>query len=325
MTYTSFLGANEIVDRFINLLSTHGISPPTGQGIEAELLSVTELLDVVRSPSDSTARPDLLAVAGGMFDLAAKLLAIETQPEFKEFIPHLKLFASKEKWASSVQTTPGSPIDDVHRKLNELYLGSLAVHIGSEVELDHPDASRGDNPDVMFTFELDAHPPKRWTFAIKTVSSRSGQTIFERIAEASRQINAPSCPAQRGIVVINTQGSLNHSKYWDTHFPDEEDAKAALRAEIRSLIAKANDNRDVSEWNQVISGKTSPVILYFGHIATHVPTPAAKSTPTVIKMAMFDQPTLQQDAEALAIVDGINRFMQRIQKGIPGTEGTLPR
>ncbi|CAM2191459.1 conserved protein of unknown function [Paraburkholderia kururiensis] len=325
MTYTSFSTASQIVDRFLSVLASHGISPPRGNVIETELLSAVELLDCIKHPQTAASRPSLLAEAGGMADLAAKILAVETQSEFHSFLPHLQLFASKEKWASSVQTTSGSATDDVHRKLNELYLGSLAIHIGFNVALDHPHASRGDNPDVMFDFSFDGQPAKRWALAIKTISSQSGQTIFERIAEASRQINATECVAERGIVVINTQGSLNHSHHWSAHYSSLEDASNTLADEIRTLIKKAHENRDDSEWEDLLSGKTSPIVLYLGHTVTHIATPLSNATPSILKVALCDSPVARQDEEALAIAHGINHYMQVITEGIPGDNGQQPR
>jgi hypothetical protein len=196
MSLTSFENADDIVGRFLALLAKHAISPPPNSGIEAEMLSVTELLDLTKNPSAVVGRPSLLAEAGGIFDLAAKVLAISSQPDFSTFIPHLRLFASQLPLASVVQTTPGAPTDDVHRKISELYLGTLAVHVGTNVALDHPSSSAGDNPDVMFDATREkGGSKKRWALAIKAIGTTSGQTIFERISEASGQINASACPA----------------------------------------------------------------------------------------------------------------------------------
>ncbi|MFI7720512.1 hypothetical protein ACIAM6_19310, partial [Acinetobacter baumannii] len=78
----------------------------------------------------------------------------------------------------------------------ELYVGCLAAHVGTNVILDHPTASRGDNPDIIFTVEeTTTAVPRQWALAIKSISSRSGQTIFERIKEGARQIDDDKCPA----------------------------------------------------------------------------------------------------------------------------------
>jgi hypothetical protein len=92
MSFTSFEDADDIVDRFINLLHSLDIHPAIGSKIEDEFLSPLQLLESTRNLGALANNPELRADAGGMYDFAAKLLAVETQPEFKSFIPHLKLF-----------------------------------------------------------------------------------------------------------------------------------------------------------------------------------------------------------------------------------------
>lgn len=150
MSFTKFEDAEGIVNRFITLLNQHGISPAVGSRIESEFLSPLQLLESTRNAGKLADSPELLADAGGMYDLAAKILAVETQPEFQSFIPHLKLFEEGAKFATAVQPKNGDIRDDVNRKLAELYLGSLAVHFAFNVQLDHPVNSKGDNPDVLF-------------------------------------------------------------------------------------------------------------------------------------------------------------------------------
>jgi len=87
-------------------------------------------------------------------------------------------------------------------------MGSLAVHFAFDVQLDHPVNSKGDNPDLMFEVRPEGHSPSRWALAIKSLSSRNGQTIYENIQKAARQIDAPACSASRGLVVINLTNSL---------------------------------------------------------------------------------------------------------------------
>jgi hypothetical protein len=322
MSLTSFENADNIVDRFLALLKKHKITPPpVNSGIEAEMLSVIELLDLTKNPSAGVGRPSLLAEGGGIFDLAAKVLAIESQPEFSSFIPHLQLFASKLPLASVVQTIPGDANDDVHRKISELYLGSLAVHVGTNVVLDHPTSSAGDNPDVLFDATRIADgTTNRWALAIKTISTSSGQTIFERISEASVQINAPACVAGRGIVVINTQGALDPAKtLWPTTFKNLDDARDALKERIRTFADAASDKRPSSEWECVLSNKTSPVVLYMGHAVVRISGPGNIEVPTVIKVLYLDKPTETSDEEAESIAWYLNDYMQRITKGNPGT------
>jgi hypothetical protein len=326
MSVTSFREADTIVDRFLCLLSKKGIHPPPYSGIESELLSVTELLALTKNLSVATGRPSLLAEAGGIFDLAAKVLSISNQPEFDSFAPHLGLFSAKLPLASAVQSTKGHATDDVHRKITELYLGSLAIHVGHNVEIDDPGAARGDNPDVLFDCVTeDGETTKRWALAIKTISSTHGQTIFERISDGSKQINAPACQAHRGIVVINAQGALAHSTLWSSLFPNEERAIDALTGQIRGLAQAAGADRPLSEWQEVFSGRTSSIVLYMGHAVVRIATQDNEEIPTVLKVLVVDHPTQCCDAEAESVAWRLNHYMQSITKGHPGHGGKQPQ
>ncbi|MEK7428820.1 MAG: hypothetical protein V4514_14340 [Pseudomonadota bacterium] len=42
--------------------------------------------------------------------------------------------------------------DDAANKVTELYVACLAMTFGSNIALDHPVNSKGDNPDVMLDF-----------------------------------------------------------------------------------------------------------------------------------------------------------------------------
>ena len=72
---------------------------------------------------------------------------------------------------------------------------------------------------------------------IKTlVSSRSGQTIFERIREGAAQIDRSG--AAFGMVVINAKNVIDHDAFWGPPppFARLDAAVEALRAQLRALI-----------------------------------------------------------------------------------------
>lgn len=324
MSFTSFEDAEKIVDRFIGLLHTLCISPVIGSKIESEFLSPLQLLESIRNLGNLVNCPELLADAGGMYDLAAKLLAIETQPEFKSFIPHLKLFEAGAEFSTAVQPKNGDIRDDVNRKLAELYLGSLAVHFAFNVQLDHPVSSKGDNPDVMFEVRPDELPPSLWALAIKTVSSRAGQTIFENIQKAAKQIDAAACLAHRGMVVINLKSSLQHDQLWRCTYTSLADAKAALQAQIDTLIAVTETDRPSSDWEPLFANRTAPLVFYFAQAVVRLRLPEGREVPTILKMAKLGNPLGRQDQIAEFIAHQLNEGMQNILRGIPGAPGQAP-
>lgn len=154
MTFVAFQDADNIADRFLILLSKLCIHPPSGSFVEDELLSLTQFIEVMRSPNlaQGTNQVAVLRTAAGLHDLAAKVLSVEPIAAFATFVPHSHLIAeTKVRAASLGQNAASGVFDDTARKMAELYVGCLAAHVGTEVVLDSPTNAKGDNPDVIFT------------------------------------------------------------------------------------------------------------------------------------------------------------------------------
>jgi hypothetical protein len=296
--------------------------------LEDELLSLTQLIEVMKSPNTVASRTDqieILRSAAGLHDLAAKVLSVEPLSDFGTFLPHLTLIGSRKvKTASIAQNAASGPDDDTARKFAELYVGCLAAHVGTDVALDSPTNAKGDNPDVMFSLEPTDAPKQRWAIAIKTISSRHGQTIFERIAEGVAQIDHPRCVADRGLVLINAKSALDHDALWAADFPDLPSARTALLTQLQQLIDNAGRDRPQAEWDALFSGKVDRPVLFMGQSLVRVPTPASPQTPTALKalIAFGANGVVNPIARGLAIA--LNEYMQRIVFGIPGGPNRQP-
>ena len=326
--FVPFLSADDVVNRFLDLLSRLKIHPPTGSSMEDELLSLDQLLEVLKNPVLAQGRNEerILRSAAGIYDLAAKVLTVEPLPEFeKQFVPHLKLIEKvKVRVASLGQNAVNEYDDDTARKIAELYVGCLAAHLGTHVELDHPDRSKGDNPDVMFTLEDQSGGLKRWALAIKTIGEgSSGQSIFERIEHGSRQINHPKCNADRGMVVINAKNAIRQKDLWEGRYADLRQAKAALNIELMRVIAEASRCRPQEEWDQLFTGKTVRPIVFMAQTIVKLPTPLGV-LPTPLGMMVADGAGGKYDGEGAFIAHQLNVFMQTIRRGVPGTHGAFP-
>ena len=328
MSFVEFTNANSIGNRFLSLLSNHGIQPPLGSSLEDELLSLTQLIEVMENPNlaQGAKGVTILRAAAGMHDFAAKVLSVEPLPDFPRFLPHLRLIAETQTAAASLaQNVPSAHNDDTVRKMAELYMGCLAAHVGIQVVFDSPTNSKGDNPDVIFTVEecFVVRRPQRWALAIKTISSRHGQTIFERIKEGASQIDR--CHAEKGLVVINAKGALNHDSLWNTVFLDEQSAKDALANQLDTLAESANENRPREKMWAVFLGKAVRPVLFLGQSLVRLLTPVARQTPTALKMlrAYDANGTLDPVGYGLAYV--LNDLMQTVLLGIPGGLGQPPR
>lgn len=332
MSFVPFQEADDIGDRFLALLSKHNFHPPAGSSFEDELLSLTQLVEVMRSPSlaQGAKQGTLLRAAAGVHDFAAKVLSVEPLPEFTSFLPHLRVIAQTKIAPASLSQNMASPYnDDTARKMAELYMGCLAAHVGAQVDLDSPTAAKGDNPDVIFTATPTqaniAQQPERWALAIKTIGTNQGQTIFERIKEGAEQIDAPKCPAQKGMVVINAKNALDHDTLWNGTFSDLQAATDALGNQLDLLAGNANTNRPQSEWDAIFLGKVKRPVLFLGQSLVHLPTPAGARTPTALKMLKAYGANGALDPIAHGLARCLNHFMQTILLGIPGAAGREPR
>ena len=130
MTLVPFCQADEIGDRFLALLSRLDIKPPSHSPVESELLSLTELIAVMRDPNlaSGSSQAEVLRRAAGLHDFAAKVLSAEGLPEFASFEPHLKLLGdSADSFSTLIQNARAILPNDANRKLTELCIANLAI------------------------------------------------------------------------------------------------------------------------------------------------------------------------------------------------------
>ena len=315
MALVPFSDANQIGDAFLALLADRGVTPAMGGKLEDEFLSVTQLLELVKNPKQAAGLANenqIIRTAAGVHDFAAKVLAARKAPEFSQFDEHLKLIATRKLKTTLTQTGENDPTDDAARKLVELYVACLAVHCGEDIRLDHPANSKGDNPDILLSYR-----DKKWALAIKTPSSRHGQTLFENIQKAGEQIEHSS--ANKGLVVLNVKNIIDHEALWQATFVSLDDAMAALKAEIAKVCEAADKDRPPADWDAVFAGKKAVLpVLLIGQSVVLLPTANSAQTPTPLKMMLacgFDRP-LDQDGAELAHC--LTHWMQIILRGEPG-------
>ncbi len=247
MTVVPFTDANRIADSFLDLLAERGINPARDGKLEDEFLSVTELLELwkdLRRARGAAHESEIICNAAGVHDFAAKVLAARKTPEFNQLDMHLKLIGTGKLRTTRSQITENDPTDDAARKLAELYVACLAVHCGDDIRLDHPTSAKGDNPYILLTYHK-----RTWALAIKTPSSRHGQTLFENIKKAGEQIERSV--AEKGLVVLNVKNIIDHQPLWSSSFATLDEAMAALKAEIAKLCEAADKDRTDAEWNDI--------------------------------------------------------------------------
>lgn len=304
MTFVPFSRADQCATEFLALLAKMGIHPLNRGRIEGQFLTVTELLDIWKSGIVIPGCEDVIRTAAGIHDFAAKVLAAQNLPEFKDFRGHLELIATGELETTLSQMTLGAH-EDASRKLVELYIALLAIHVGTNVALDHPNCSKGDNPDVMF--DWNGH---RWAIAIKATTTMQGQTLYEHMTKAASQIEASK--ADRGFVLLSVTNGLDHRALWNAPFSTTKDACAALRDQISRFVNAAELNRPVLEWADLFSGKTASPVLFMGQSVVQLPTMVSDQTATPIKMLLTSEFGHAMDVEAEALAYDLNDRMQTI-------------
>lgn len=318
MSFISYQHAKEVGDRFIAMLSARGISPPVKSAVETELLSLVDLLDIWRNPErikQNQHNGSVIRQATGIHDLAAKVLSAERLTDFKSFEAHLKMIAEAQAFTTISQGSIADSRDDISRKMAELYVGCLAIHCGSQVLLDKPTGAEGDNPDVMLTYDAE-----RWSLGIKTlVSDRNGQTIFDNVERASKQIGAST--AQRGLVVINAKNVIDHNRLWAPPHPfaDENEAIEVLRSELKRIAELADQKRPSSDWDRVFAGKAVPPVLFMGQSVAYLPVGGgAFRAPTPLRVLVTFGADRRPDEKGTELAGCLNHWMQIILRGDPG-------
>ncbi|ESY94854.1 hypothetical protein X738_23135 [Mesorhizobium sp. LNHC209A00] len=248
--------AGKVADEFIELLEATGVDLKAHSQTEGDALAMMQVLEIWRGraamPKDPRA---VIRAALGFVDLAGKLLAVKGHSDFDQLRPHLMNLAS-----GSVLQNRFAPVTDaVSNKMAELYIASLVMSFASNVVVDHPDRSKGDNPDVMFTFR-----GRPWAIAVKTLASkRNARSIYDNIKYGSDQIQVSD--ADFGLIVINLKNVLDHDALWpQLDGPIEEEmARNELNSQISEIVSSLSEIPE-SDWALAFGPdrKAEPPILF---------------------------------------------------------------
>jgi hypothetical protein len=156
----------------------------------------------------------------------------------------------------------------------------------------------------------------RWAIAIKTVSSQQGQTLYENVKKAAKQINASS--ADKGLILLNVKDSLNYKLLRKTHFNSVKDATDALKAELERLIVEIERDRPASDWDPIFAGNAKTPVLLMGQTMARVLVAGLGTIPVPIKMILAYSCGKDADKNGIELAESLNHFMQTILKGEPG-------
>ena len=219
----------KLADEFESALRKHKIEIKRNSNLEAAYLCVTELLDSHLDPQLRNPRQDtrqLYIETFGIWTFISKIVRLHNKSGFAQFIPHLELLNE----GTVGQNKALQNCEEESNKIFELLIALVLLDIGSDIALDHPHKSRGDNPDILVTLN-----GKRWGFACKTVYGASGKTFFDNITKGAEQIEKSE--AEIGCVVINFRNLIDHNSIWPMkHCPDGTLQFGSVKNEDRDKI-----------------------------------------------------------------------------------------
>jgi len=216
---TSFDRGGTLVEEFEEALRTYGIVISTKSTLADICLAALDLenMRLRRTPVDprTDVRP-LFRRAGGLIEFMKLFLRAHAMGRGQPFVAHLELLNKGHISQNEPVLAHLAPreVYDASNKLFELFFGLLCVPISTDVELDHPVKSKGNNPDVLATID-----GRRWGFACKVLSGQSAITMFENIEKGVDQIEKSA--AEIGVVVLKLTNVVDHELTWPLLNPDE--------------------------------------------------------------------------------------------------------
>lgn len=188
------------------LLKQHGIVIRSGSILERDILNVLSTIERKKTGDLRAENEDIrpyYRTMIGVYELATLILAGQDRPDFSSLIPHLKLLNE----GPVLQNSRSSAADQSTNKIFELYMGAAALQCGTNLELDDPNSSRGNNPDVLVTLGTE-----RWGIACKVLHGTSSEGFIGHLEKGLDQIERS--PASVGIVAFNLKNVLRHDDIW---------------------------------------------------------------------------------------------------------------
>jgi hypothetical protein len=209
---TTFEQVNREVEQFEQILRRSGIEIIPGSPLEAICINLLDLEQRQEQPDMLGEMEDLRLAyrpALGFHDILRRIVRLGDHPDFPVVFDHLRLLN-----AGTLAQNVAAPTDQVAAKIFELLIGLICLEIGTDVRLDGPATSYGDNPDVIVNIG-----GRRWGFACKVLGGHSPITMFERLEEGVKQIEQSH--AEIGCVVFNLKNQIDHDETWAIQNPAE--------------------------------------------------------------------------------------------------------
>lgn len=199
--------SEQLIYDFEEVLNTNKLAIENNSDLERISISVFETNSKNKKEIQHDNSLDIRAIfadVAGIVEFVSKIVKHKDHPDFSKLIPHLHIL---NKASSAVLTSKSKITDDGNNKLMELYFALLCMDFAEKIDIDDPNNSKGDNPDIMFTYQ-----DKRWAIACKAMHSDNEKTLYDTIEKGTDQINKSQ--AEKGIVIVNFKNIIDRNKIW---------------------------------------------------------------------------------------------------------------
>lgn len=267
----SFEQATQRFEAFESFLLENGIRIKPESELERLCLSIYDVLYKHNVPASQDPNADirpLLRDILGMNALIHKILKVKDCPTVKTIVAHLDLLNQ----GNPLQNVLTPVTDQASNKIFELLIACAFMIHATDVELEDPYVSKGDNPDVLGSL-----CDYRFGIACKVAHALKGKTIFDTIEKGVNQIERS--PAEVGVVIINVKNIINHDNYWTitnqqewksgaeplfSGYKDYKYARDLLIQEVNSIADIVFEAVAANDLKELFNGKKSiPVLLFF--------------------------------------------------------------
>lgn len=205
-SFYSYEQAVNNVKEFEEFLTSKNIKIENDTILERIGLNIFEMYDKYKNSGEYTSPLEFRKYYSeilGLNDLIIKLLRIKNHKDFDKLIPHLIILNE----GSVAQNTYSLVTDAASNKIFELLIAAICMSFSEDIELDHPENSKGDNPDVMVKYDN-----KKWGIACKVLHSENVKTIHDNLLKGIDQIEKSE--AEKGFVAINLKNIIDLDKVW---------------------------------------------------------------------------------------------------------------
>jgi len=202
-----FETSEQEIFEFEDLLKNNGLTIQPNSDLERICLAVLETnakhkKEIIHD--NNTDIREVFADVAGIVDFVKQILKHKSHSDFKQVIPHLQLLNT----SSTATLTKKSKITDSgNNKLMELYVALLCMSFSKNIKLDHPENSKGDNPDVMFEYN-----GITWAIACKALHTTNEKSLYDTIEKGTDQINKSK--ASKGLVIVNFKNIIERNQLW---------------------------------------------------------------------------------------------------------------